>query len=221
MATATDGFPRDWLLPRVVTAGSKAVRQYATNHLRILLRAGVSNFNVWGIELLVTQLNDAELDVSNAALAILEEACNEKENLDKLIVKYVNMKTKQPSLLQKGKPGKDLLTQFLSLPNGFNLLKDISFIDSELELWKDVGLVQYVNSVEQALEKALNPQRDESGGIINDEVLLPVHFYGELAKTEEGCQLLIKQNIFENLQKTIKNNQEDSPEKTGALLAVG
>lgn len=47
--------------------------------------------------------------------------------------------------------------RFLSSTNGLKLLKDIDFITSEMQLWKDEENVAYLTSIEASLSEALSP----------------------------------------------------------------
>ena len=46
--------------------------------MRVLLRAKVTGFQQWGIEMLVSQLYDQSRSVAMTALSILDEACEVK-----------------------------------------------------------------------------------------------------------------------------------------------
>ena len=81
----TDGNARN-LLQLWMTSGTRQFRLYATCLLRALLRADVTDFKDWGIELLVTQLNMEE-EVAAAALSVLDEAAQRPLYLRALIAK--------------------------------------------------------------------------------------------------------------------------------------
>lgn len=63
----------------------ESVRIYATNFLRVLLRANVPDFSCWAIELLLKQLDSPLRILHHAAADILDEACDLDENLEGLI----------------------------------------------------------------------------------------------------------------------------------------
>ena len=58
----------------------ESARMYSTQFLRVLVRAKLSDFSKWGIELLVNQLSDKSRAISLAAMDILEEAIHDKVN---------------------------------------------------------------------------------------------------------------------------------------------
>ncbi|CAG2069451.1 unnamed protein product, partial [Timema podura] len=66
------------ILSKVLTASTVSSRLYATQFLLVLLRAKLPDFHKWGVELLVNQLYDQSKAVSLVAIAILEEATEEK-----------------------------------------------------------------------------------------------------------------------------------------------
>lgn len=89
--------------------------------MRILLRAGVFGFSTWAIQLIIKQvrraeavvalqltfvfqLADSDVKVAQVALQVLDEAADEEENLEALI-------QRRPSLLELGKPGRDLTVE--------------------------------------------------------------------------------------------------------------
>lgn len=51
-------------------------------------------------------------------------------------------------------------------------------------------------------------------------ILLPPHLYGELAKTERGCELLRKHGDLNNLFHIARNSGAAADERKGALWAV-
>jgi rapamycin-insensitive companion of mTOR len=113
------------ILGKALSSASKVVRYLATRHMGILLRAGVQDFSEWGIDYLVKQVNfggknchshfflklsDPDTKVTRSALAILDEACDEVENMDSLI-------SKRPTVLLKlNQAGKDLWLRYIVTP---------------------------------------------------------------------------------------------------------
>src|SRR5438128_1646238 len=53
-----------------------------------------------------------------------------------------------------------------------------------------------------------------------DGVFLPPHFYGELAKTQEGCETLEKSHHVSDFIQSIKNPSANSLERRAALYAI-
>lgn len=51
-------------------------------------------------------------------------------------------------------------------------------------------------------------------------ILLPPHLYGELAKTERGCELLRKHGDLMNLLHTVRNSGAPADDRKGALWVV-
>ncbi|GAM19472.1 hypothetical protein SAMD00019534_026470 [Acytostelium subglobosum LB1] len=206
------------ILQRTLTSSNSkvVVRYLATKYMRFLFRAGVQDFCHWGIEYLVQQLNDNDSKVSILALNVLDEACDDPDCFDTLI-------KLKPPLLKLGKPGKSLLLRFLSRTNGLNYLKEINFVDQEQQLWLASENANYVISVENAISEALTPliyrQREADQG--NNCVYLPPHFFGELAKTEEGCFILRRSNNFAKFVKMAKDELAHPLERRAAIFAIG
>lgn len=109
------------------------VRIYATNFLRVLLRANVPDFAAWAVRLLVRQLNSSLRVVQHAAADILDEACDLDENLEGLIeLKNIVVDDSDPGKIETksvldilrstGHSGYLLLCRFASSTNGLRFL---------------------------------------------------------------------------------------------------
>eukprot|EP01113_Clastostelium_recurvatum_P028085 TRINITY_DN3400_c0_g1_i6.p1 TRINITY_DN3400_c0_g1~~TRINITY_DN3400_c0_g1_i6.p1 ORF type:complete len:774 (+),score=142.03 TRINITY_DN3400_c0_g1_i6:4056-6377(+) len=181
------------ILAKALTSSSTVVRFLATRHMKVLLRAGVQQYNDWGVDLLVNQLNDPDPKVGLVALSVLDEACDDIVCMEALI-------RLRPSLLKHGKPGKSLMLRFLSRSSGIKYLSEIGFVAQEMAFWVKEENVQYVLSLESNLSELLNPsiwKQREGSDQANAGAYLPPHLFGELAKTEEGCELLKQSGLFE------------------------
>lgn len=153
----------------------ESVRLYATNFLRVLLRANVIDFSSWAMELLVRQLDSPLRVVHFAAADILDEACDCDENLEGLISirRITNLKDETKSLLDilrsAGDSGILLLCRYVSSPNGLKYLLETSRkclsspIDSVLSKSDGIEESLYDQSVNRDLkESATEMPRRES-----------------------------------------------------------
>eukprot|EP01132_Coremiostelium_polycephalum_P001142 gene1142-1449_t len=205
------------ILQKILTSNSRVVRYLATKYMRSLLRSGVQDFSNWGIDLLVQQLNDQDAKVSALALNVLDEACDDPQGLEALILL-------KPPLLKLGKPGKSLLLRFLSRPTGLSYLLQINFVEQEEAAWLKEENANYVISVENAISEALTPsvwRQREAPDQANNGVYLPPHFFGELAKTEEGCKILRKSNAFPTFVQVAKDYKANPLDRRAAIFAIG
>ena len=197
---------------------SPRVRVFATNHLRVLLRAGISGFRDWGIQLLATQLYDPSIEVCQTAVAILEEACNDRENLQSFAML-------RPNLEHLEELGAALTLQVISTSAGFRYYSETQFVQPQMEYWYRAGNMQYVALVELRLHRTLTAdvnveifaataaERDKSfkenvrdfthGGVAP-------HLYGCLARTEEGCQLLRTSGHVHEFVDVVRNTDQDA-----------
>ncbi|XP_054162554.1 rapamycin-insensitive companion of mTOR-like isoform X2 [Oppia nitens] len=197
-STEVNNFSRT-LLNKVLTSVSETARLYATNYLRVLLRARASDYSKWAIELLVLQLYDKSAAISLAAIDILQEACDCPENLEQLI-------QLRPSLLHLGDKGLLLLVRYLSLPTGFKFLRDANFIDYELNRWQKTFNLKYVKLAEDVLNECFTchirsedgtyGRRSDKKGSNNKNAFIPPHLYGQLAQTCDGYELLLKEDCL-------------------------
>ncbi|TFY70661.1 hypothetical protein EVG20_g2351 [Dentipellis fragilis] len=183
-----DGHPRI-VLSKALTSSYKHIRLYATNHLGIMIKNSTSA-NAWTLRLLITQLYDPAMDVCEMAARYLEEACESMDIL-RLVVAM------QPTLDHLGEIGHGLLLKFMSTPMGFRYLYDAGYIDREMDLWFHERNIHYVVQIEVYLAKAFGsiPVEDEDD-LLTFDGLVPQHFYGEIAKTELGYQVLREKGHF-------------------------
>ncbi|CAN8003661.1 unnamed protein product [Ixodes hexagonus] len=203
------GFART-LLTKVLTATSESARLYATNYLRVLLRLELLDFRKWAMELLVTQLYDKSRAVSLAASAILDEACDVRENLEALIAL-------RPALLCLGDRGLLLQIRFLSLPSGFKYLLEANVLESELSKWDEVNHLRYVKIVEDVINQAVTwHQRGEDGTygrrssntrqvreLKVQDVFAPAHLYGQLVQHLQGLSYLQQHGSLQQHWETV------------------
>jgi hypothetical protein len=154
--------------------GSKANKIYFLEHIRLMLRANVEGFQDWGLDLLVTVVDATDMDVALAALAILEEVCEQSETLEALI-------RKNPSFKVVGKHADNLLTKFLSHPAGVDYLDGLNWIEPQFEFWRSEGMLQYVEELENALVAALNDNVSSPRfGGLSSRTLEEEYFYDRL-----------------------------------------
>ena len=222
------------LLSQALTSGPKSIRLVATKLLRRYVASpGLNGRNLrvevvahWALRLVLTQLYDPHIEVGEAAIRILEEACNQPRNLD-FVVKC------RPSLDHLGEIGAPLLLRFLSTSIGYHYLNGLDYITQEMDDWFLGRNDSYVALVEASLAKAYVDQAGQRSTFGEDPVdfydvgLVPPHFYRELARTGEGCKLLDRSGHFLEFASTIRDfelHEEDSESLTrvkGCLWAVG
>lgn len=203
-----DGFSRK-LLSQALNCKLEAARLYATNFLRVLLRAEMSDFHKWVIELLVQQLSDANQSVCLSALDILDEACDKSENLVQLI-------SLRPNLLHLNDKGILLFSRFASCEIGFTYLNDTNLLSVELERWRKTFSLKYVNIVEDLFNETFTyHQKSEDTNsygrrmekrhfMVKKNAYLPPHLYGQLALHKRGCELLAKESVHLELIERVK-----------------
>ena len=223
------------ILSKAMTSCSKRIRIFATRQLRKYATSEISPASgadstagaaKWAIRLLVTQLYDPEIEVCEATVKILEEACNNKQSLE-YVVKC------RPALDHLGEIGAPLLLRFLSTSTGYHYLDDLDYITREMDDWFLGRNDSYVAVVEASLARALAdiPERPQQ---LQDEApepreygTVPPHFYRELTRTAEGCKLLEDKGHFDEFATTIADfGMEDDDSETilkvkGCLWAVG
>ncbi|KAK6346439.1 hypothetical protein TWF730_010761 [Orbilia blumenaviensis] len=243
MDFSTDGHPRI-ILSKALTTGPRAVRLFATNHLRSLVEgcrrpppnplmppsmgtARSTETSQWAIRLLVTQLYDPDVEVCKTAVKILEESCNAKTSLEYVV-------QCRPALDHLGEIGAPLLLRFLSTSVGYHYLNELDYINREMDDWFHGRNDVYVDQVEASLARAfadgerLGATQESTSFPDADSIgYVPPHFYRELAKTEEGCRLLQEKGHFEEFAMFVKDNADEYEDieivtkVKGCLWAIG
>ncbi|KAG9227446.1 hypothetical protein PTI98_010973 [Pleurotus ostreatus] len=198
-----DGHPRI-ILSKALTSSYKHIRLYTTRHLGDLIRVS-SSVNAWTLRLLVTQLYDPAPEVCELAAHFLKDACESKEALQ-LVVEM------QPMMDHLGDIGHPLLMRFTSTLMGFRYLYDTGYIDREMDIWYHERNIDYVVQVEVFLAKVF---KATNSGDDNEETLafdgtVPPHFYGEMAKTELGCQVFQDKGHFADFAHFIRQHSHES-----------
>ncbi|KAG6916446.1 hypothetical protein DXG01_006774 [Tephrocybe rancida] len=196
-----DGHPRI-VLSKALTSSYKHIRLFATQHLGDLIR-GSASANAWTLRLLLTQLYDPAAEVCELAVHFLEELCEDKDILQ-LVVEM------QPTMDHLGEIGHPLLLKFMSTPMGFRYLYDAGYIDREMDMWFNERNIYYVVQVEVFLAKAFNNTAEEDDDVMAFDGTVPPHFYGEMAKTELGCQILQEKGHFTEFSQFIRRHSEES-----------
>ena len=210
----------DWgsriLLSKALTKEeSESCRLYASRFLGVLIRSRTSNVAQWGIQLLVSQLFDTSKTVAWVALHILEDACDDKMNLEAVVCA---IKTRQLSDLNHlGLKGILLYTRFLSSSIGFDFLSDRDdglFLIKELERWSNELNVRYVSLIEELLNDGLSRhqlnetrsygRRSRESYSIKD-VFVPPHLYGQLSLTQKGLDILVQEKSIIDMIKHLVN----------------
>ncbi|KAF8890018.1 Rapamycin-insensitive companion of mTOR, N-term-domain-containing protein [Gymnopilus junonius] len=209
---SNDGHPRI-VLSKALTSSYKHIRLYATRHLGSLIR-GSPVANAWTLRLLLTQLYDPSAEVCELAVEFLEEACESKEILQ-LVVEM------QPTMDHLGDIGQRLLLKFMSTPMGFRYLYDAGYIDREMESWFNERNIDYVVEVEVFLSKVFNYSNagDDDDDLLEFDGTVPAHFYGEMAKTELGCQILQEKGHFMEFSQFIRQHSHEN-EDTDLILKL-
>ncbi|KAF9242546.1 Rapamycin-insensitive companion of mTOR, N-term-domain-containing protein [Melanogaster broomeanus] len=193
-----DGHPRV-VLSKALTSSDVHIRLFATNHLGELIRNSLSPVP-WTLRLLLTQLYDPAPEVCEMAIQFLEEACDAMEVLQ-LVVEM------QPTMDHLGEIGHPLLLKFMSTPMGFRYLYNAGYIDREMDMWFHERNIYYVVQVEIFLAKVFSSEAaDDDEDVLAFDGVVPPHFYGEMSKTELGCQVLSEKGHFAEFSHFIRQH---------------
>ncbi|KAL8750436.1 MAG: hypothetical protein Q9199_007070 [Rusavskia elegans] len=224
------------MLSKALTASHKHIRIFSTNLLRkYAIQAprsetgsqSPSSVCEWAIRLLVTQLYDPEVEVSEVAVQILEESCQWKSHLEYVVCC-------RPQLDHLNNIGAPLLLRFLSTSLGYQYLDRLDYITQEMDDWFLGRNNSYVTLVEAILSRGFSASLSDTSqshthepSLLQKHPALPPHFYRELTRTKEGCNLLQDSGHFDKFVATIRDtwtergDQEAMTKLKGCLWAVG
>ncbi|SPO31737.1 related to protein ste16 [Ustilago trichophora] len=240
------------ILAKALTSSYRDVRLFATRHLSELIRHQTLPANAkngsdvqsdWTISLLLTQLYDPSVEVRQLATKVVEEACTSSHILEKVV-------SMRPTLDHLGELGHPLLLKFLSTSVGIRYLWNGEYIDREMDEWFNERNQRYVVEVEVMLAEFFSIYRKSlsnagSGSTANgpstsafaspslssldpsQDGVVPPHFYGELAKTPEGCRILHQKGHFAEFAHFIRQHGAEASDSElinklkSVLWAVG
>ncbi|KAN0062384.1 hypothetical protein ACQY0O_005266 [Thecaphora frezii] len=202
------------VLSKALSSSYRHMRLFATRHLAELIRCLILTGNAarppaaeddggeWMISLLLSQLYDPSIEVRELAVKVLEESCASIEVLEKVVAM-------RPTLDHLGDIGHPLLLKFLSTSVGFRYLWHGDYIDREMDHWFNERNHRYAIQVEVMLanffsiyrtsapnRKDASAEASSSNVDADADGTVPPHFYGELAKTAEGCEILRQRGHF-------------------------
>ncbi|KAJ7644182.1 Rapamycin-insensitive companion of mTOR, N-term-domain-containing protein [Roridomyces roridus] len=191
------------VLSKTLTSSFAHIRLFATRHLGDMIRSSPTA-NAWTLRLLLTQLYDPEPHVCELAVTYLRDVCESKDILQ-LVVEM------QPTMDHLGEIGHPLLLKFISTPVGFRYLYDVGYVSREMDIWFHERNIYYVVQVEVFLAKVFSnlgiPDGDDN---LAFEGTVPPHFYGEMAKTDLGCQILQEKGHFAEFAEFIRRHSDEN-----------
>ncbi|KAJ8687622.1 hypothetical protein QAD02_023416 [Eretmocerus hayati] len=199
----------------------ESTRLYATQFLRIVVRAKLGDASHWAIGLLLHRLNDKSRVVALAALEALHEICEESEYLEIVFQKSQDkcLQNWDDWLSKLGDRGHFLKIRLYSLRTAFALLPSAT---EELERWiKSGGLAErYAGLIECEIHDSLTRrQRGENGCYMRrsngnpiqpKDVFVPPHLVGQLAQHEFGMQLLVRRNVLQRFARIVQRFRNES-----------
>ncbi|XP_058444874.1 rapamycin-insensitive companion of mTOR [Malaya genurostris] len=222
-----EGEPRKILMRALLKHPSAKARLYATQFLRVLLRARLPNFEVWGIPLLLKLVDENQARcVQLAALEILEEACYERVYLEELVNVW-------PNLEKMSDHGKLVMMKFYSIPRGLNHPQ--ANIKEEIERWVKIYNKRYVLMIEADIHAHLTQHTKTEDGTysrrhcaqrtgVTAPNMLP-HLYSQLVQTSQGLSKLQTYGDVESLIETMMqakcNTEREVLSLKAAMWALG
>nr|XP_050846780.1 rapamycin-insensitive companion of mTOR isoform X2 [Vespula vulgaris] len=211
--------PNRKVLNKIIAESSlESTRLYATQFLRLILRAKMSDAYHWAMTLLTEKLTDTSKVVALTALEVLHEACEETEYLNILLHQEEHQGNWDKWLQHLGDKGYLLKIRLYSLHEGFSCLPSPS---EELEKWIGPGgfAERYVGLVEGEIHDSLTRrQRNENGSYhrrTTNELIMPrnifilPHLIGQIVRHDFGMQLLLRQNVIQHYARIIQRFRID------------
>ncbi|CEH14460.1 related to protein ste16 [Ceraceosorus bombacis] len=186
------------LFSKVLTSTYEPMRLFATQHLASLIKKSVLPTH-WAIRLLLTQLYDPSLDVREEAALILKDICKSTAMLNIVV-------SMSPVLEHLGDSSHALLLMFMSTSVGLRYLLQGGYIEREMDDWFHHRNQRYAVQLEVLLARAFSIHQADDDPKLHEEFdgTVPTHFYGELAKTHEGCEVLSRKGHFAEFARFIR-----------------
>ncbi|KAI4503571.1 hypothetical protein M0802_000974 [Mischocyttarus mexicanus] len=213
-----EGSNRKVLNKIIADASLESTRLYATQFLRLILRAKMLDAYCWALTLLTGRLMDTSKVVALTALEVLHEMCEETRYLE-ILLHHGELQENWDEWLQHlGDKGYLLKIRFYSLHGGFSRLPSPS---EELEKWIGPGgfAERYVGLVEGEIHDSLTRrQRNENGSYhrrTTNELIMPrnifilPHFIGQIVRHDIGMQLLLRRNVIQHYARIIQRFKID------------
>ncbi|KOC64221.1 Rapamycin-insensitive companion of mTOR [Habropoda laboriosa] len=208
-----DGPNRKVLTKIITEATLDSTRLYATQFLRLILRARMADAYRWAILLLSDRLSDSNKTIALTALEALHEACEEPEYLEALLQQGAQSRDWDKWLEELGDKGYLLKIRLYSLSQSFTTLSSPA---EELEKWINPGgfAERYVGLIEGEIHDSLTRrQRNETGSYYRRTSNVPMtphnifilpHLIGQLAQHDLGAQLLLRRNVIQRFARVVQ-----------------
>ncbi|XP_026669224.1 rapamycin-insensitive companion of mTOR [Ceratina calcarata] len=206
--------PNRKIFTKIITEATlDSTRLYATQFLRLILRARMADAYNWAITLLSERLSDSNKVVALTALEALHEACEEPEYLEALLQRGSQSRDWDKWLEELGDKGYLLKIRLYSLHQGFTTLSSPA---EELEKWISPGgfAERYVGLIEGEIHDSLTRrQRNETGNYHRRTTNVPMtphnifilpHLIGQLAQHDLGVQLLLRRNVIQRFTRVVQ-----------------
>lgn len=155
------------------------------------------------MDMLTRQLYDLSPNVVAAADQALYDCMMAEECSQEMIF---SLKTSLKQMVFIRSP---LLFELLGTPYGFQLLNDINFVEAERKSWLEFKNKDYVSYIEGFLTTDEYATSTYASHKKHQIKRLPQHFYGSLAKTEDGIALISRGGDLLTFINTIKKYTSD------------
>ncbi|OQV15503.1 Rapamycin-insensitive companion of mTOR [Hypsibius exemplaris] len=179
------------IFEKIIVLCSPSVRCYAALHLRTLLRCRMPGFCPWGMERLIAMTSDLNAVVARTAVDIIDEACDEKANLEAFVHARLSLDHLSPM-------AEFLTARVLGTVCGFNDFPEL--VTSEVEKWRFGFNRKYATVVEELLnarflsselsDDMFHRHSSSQNSRILPEIFVPEHLYGQLVRHPDGCDLV-------------------------------
>lgn len=211
--------PNRKILSKIISSATmEQTRLYATQFLRLIMRAKMAEACQWALALIIGRLTDDSKTVALAALEALHEVCEEAEYLEAFFQHIGPNRQWEKWLEHLGDRGYLLIIRLYALRIAFTKLPSPA---EELEKWiKPGGFAErYVGLIEGDIHDSLTRrQRGENGNYLRRstnmvmttrDVYVPPHLLGQLVQHELGVQLLMRRNVLQRFARVIQRFRMD------------
>lgn len=170
--------------------------------LRLLYRVEMDDLLVWSNKALLAQINHNDKSVGQMALSILEEICEDEDNIQFLL--------RDISYLPEAPSSSQYMMQYLMTEEGFHYLMSKNCIEEQLDLWMNQEKWKYVENfdfkVMQYLDLESNETQQSGYRYVTYHSLTNPHF--SYTSVYLATIMRLPWNIYLSLQTTQDNKEE-------------
>jgi len=214
---------------RAMESSLVQVRLSAALQVSRVLTQDLSSMS-WGIDRLLDALHGSSLTIIAIAIRSLTSVCLSSDEAVAMLIQRSPDQLVTNPVIAEGRirfSTSLLLYRILSRPEGFDFLEKHGWVTNELALWDSRDGSRFVEDFEHvtrgdavasqssdSFNPGKRPKRARGGSVASASSVLPTtttttaltfppHFLGALCRTEQGCAMLTRSELWKTIQNTL------------------